>query len=143
MARSERPMSRWISLVRPPLIELREIRCIKLIGRNAQKATKRNQIVEAAARVFSRSGYSNAVVADIALQANIGKGTIYEYFKSKEALFFAVFEWFQKKTEQTAAVEISALGGDATHRLKALNDSLMGQWDELKDVFVLVMVVYH
>jgi AcrR family transcriptional regulator len=103
------------------------------------RSKKKEQIIEAAARVFSRSGYSNAVVADIALQANIGKGTVYEYFNSKEDLFFAVFEWFQKKTEKAAVVGISALGGGAADRLKALNESLMGQWTEIKDVFVLVM----
>ena len=103
------------------------------------RSKKKEQIIEAAARVFSRSGYSNAVVADIALQANIGKGTVYEYFNSKEDLFFAVFEWFQKKTEKAAVVGISALGGGAADRLKALNASLMGQWTEIKGVFVLVM----
>ena len=103
------------------------------------RQNKKAQIVEAAALVFARSGYSNAVIADIALQANIGKGTVYAYFKSKEDLFFAVFEWFQKKTEIAATVSISALGGGASDRLKALNDTLMGMWDEMKDVFVLVM----
>ena len=103
------------------------------------KIKKRHQIIEAAARVFAKKGYSGAVVADIALDAKIGKGTVYEYFDSKEDLFFAVFEWFQKKTENAAAVRISALGGCASDRLKALNDSLMGMWDEIKDVFVLVM----
>lgn len=106
---------------------------------NKQKAKRRDQIVEAAAQVFAQKGYSGAVVADIAIQANIGKGTVYEYFNSKEDLFFAVFEWFQKKTENAAAVGISALGGGAADRLKVLNDSLMGQWDEIKDAFVLVM----
>jgi AcrR family transcriptional regulator len=91
---------------------------------NKQKAKRRDQIVEAAAQVFAQKGYSGAVVADIAIQANIGKGTV---------------EWFQKKTENAAAVGISALGGGAADRLKVLNDSLMGQWDEIKDVFVLVM----
>ena len=105
----------------------------------SSRVNKKEQIIEAAVRVFARSGYSKAVVADIALQANIGKGTVYEYFKSKEDLFFAVFEWFQKKTENATAVEISALGGGAADRLKVLNDSLMGQWDEIKEVFVLVM----
>ena len=104
-----------------------------------QKSKKRGQIVEAAARVFARNGYSKAVVADIAVEANIGKGTVYAYFKSKEDLFFAVFEWFQKKSETAATVGISALGGSASDRLKALNDALMGLWDEIKDVFVLVM----
>jgi len=105
----------------------------------SSRGNKKEQIIEAAARVFARSGYSNAVVADIAIQANIGKGTVYEYFNSKEDLFFAVFEWFQKRTEKAAAVGISKLGGGAADRLKVLNDSLMGQWDEIKDVFVLVL----
>jgi AcrR family transcriptional regulator len=105
----------------------------------SSRRNKKERIIEAAAQVFARSGYSNAVVADIARQADIGKGTVYEYFQSKEDLFFAVFVWFQEKTEKAAVVGISGLGGGAADRLKALNDSLMGQWDEIKDVFVLVM----
>ncbi len=104
-----------------------------------QKAKKKDQIIEAAAQIFAQKGYSGAIMADIAIQANIGKGTIYEYFKSKEDLFFAVFEWFQKKTEKAATVGISSLGGSATDRLKVLNSTLMELWDEIKDVFVLVM----
>ena len=104
-----------------------------------QKINKRKQIIEAAAQVFAQKGYAGAVVADIAIQANIGKGTVYEYFNSKEDLFFAVFEWFQKKTEKAATVGISSLGGGAADRLRVLNDSLMGLWDEIKDAFVLVM----
>ena len=100
---------------------------------------KKDQIIEAAAQVFAQKGYAGAVVADIAIQANIGKGTVYEYFNSKEDLFFAVFEWFQKKTEKAATVGISSLGGSAADRLKTLNNSLMGMWDEIKDAFVLVM----
>jgi AcrR family transcriptional regulator len=89
--------------------------------------------------VFARKGYSGAAIAHIAVEAKIGKGTIYEYFNSKEALFFAVFEWFRKKTEKTATVGISSLSGGAADRLIALNESLMGLWDDIQDVFVLVM----
>jgi len=103
------------------------------------RRSKKELIIEAAAQVFARSGYSNASVASIAGKANIGKGTVYEYFQSKEDLFFAVFEWFQKKTEKAAVVGISDLGGGAADRLQALNDSLMGVWDEIKEVFALVM----
>jgi AcrR family transcriptional regulator len=104
-----------------------------------QKEIKKNQIIEAAARVFARSGYAKAVIADIAIEADIGKGTVYEYFQSKEDLFFAVFEWFQKKMENAATVGLSSREAEATVRLQMLNDSLMGLWGEIKDVFVLVM----
>ena len=103
------------------------------------RQNKKNQIVKAAAVVFAASGYSRAVIADIAIEARIGKGTVYEYFDSKEDLFFAVFEWYQKKTEKAAIDGIASSGAAATERLKALNDSLMGLWAEMKDVFVLVM----
>jgi AcrR family transcriptional regulator len=103
------------------------------------KTEKRHQIVEAAARVFARKGFAGAVVADIAVEARIGKGTVYEYFDSKEDLFFAVFEWFQNKTEAAAMVRISSLGGSAADRLRALSETLMGLWDPIKDVFALTM----
>ncbi|MEJ2190411.1 MAG: helix-turn-helix domain containing protein [Acidobacteriota bacterium] len=54
---------------------------------------KRQCIVEAAAVVFAEGGFTNTRVADIADRAGIGKGTVYEYFASKEELLFAVFEW--------------------------------------------------
>ena len=110
-----------------------------MVDLRSQKAAKRNQIVEAAARVFARKGYAGAVVADIAVEARIGKGTVYEYFSSKEDLFFAVFEWFQNQTEKAATVRIAHLGGSAADRLGVLNESLMGLWDQIKDVFVLTM----
>ncbi|MGD9302047.1 MAG: TetR/AcrR family transcriptional regulator [Desulfobacterales bacterium] len=100
---------------------------------------KKNRIIEAAARLFSRKGYAGASVSDIALNAAIGKGTVYEYFDSKEDLFFAVFKWYLMSSGRQARVSISALGGSASQRLMALSDSIMGQWDEIKDVFTLIM----
>ncbi len=100
---------------------------------------KKNRIIEAAARVFAQKGYAGAAVADIAVQAEIGKGTIYAYFDSKEDLFFAVFEWFKMQTGVAAKVNIAVLGGSAAKRLEALSNSLMGMWEEIEDVFTLTM----
>jgi len=100
---------------------------------------KKDRIIEAAARVFAQKGYAGAAVADIAVKAEIGKGTIYEYFDSKEDLFFAVFEWFMQKSGAAASVSISVLGGSAAVRLEALSDSIMGMWNEIKDAFTLTM----
>jgi AcrR family transcriptional regulator len=100
---------------------------------------KKNRIIEAAAQVFAQKGYAGAAVADIAVKAEIGKGTIYAYFDSKEDLFFAVFEWFMLQTGAAAKVSISHLGGSAAQRLEALSDSIMGMWDEIRDAFTLTM----
>jgi TetR/AcrR family fatty acid metabolism transcriptional regulator len=48
---------------------------------------KRSSILEAAVSVFSREGYPNARMQEIATKAGIGKGTIYQYFKGKKHLF--------------------------------------------------------
>ena len=102
-------------------------------------ADKKGVITKAAVMVFAQKGYANATVADIAVRAEIGKGTIYEYFASKEDLFFAVFEWFKLQTRNAAKVNIAVLGGPASKRLEALSDSLMAMWQEIEDVFTLTM----
>ena len=77
-------------------------------------------------------------MAEIAACAGIGKGTIYEYFNSKEDLFFAVFEWYMKQSGAAATVSISVLGGSAASRLMALSDSLIRTWVTMMDVYPLV-----
>jgi AcrR family transcriptional regulator len=104
-----------------------------------RKENKKSLIIEAAAKVFANRGYSGTLMADIAAEAGIGKGTIYEYFPSKEDLFFAVFEWFVQITKAEAKVSISALGGSASERLMALNDALLRSWLEMLEMYSLVM----
>jgi AcrR family transcriptional regulator len=104
-----------------------------------RKENKKSLIIEAAAKVFANRGYSGTLMADIAAEAGIGKGTIYEYFPSKEDLFFAVFEWFVQITKAEAKVSISALGGSVSERLMALNDALLRSWLEMLEMYSLVM----
>jgi AcrR family transcriptional regulator len=106
---------------------------------NQSQKNKKDQIIAAAAHVFAQKGYAGSSVADIALKAEIGKGTIYAYFDSKEDLFFAVFEWFILQTGTAAKVSVAYLGGSATERLEVLSDSIMNTWDEVKDVFNLTV----
>jgi AcrR family transcriptional regulator len=53
---------------------------------------RREQIIDAALRVFAQKGYSNATNKDIAREAGITPGLIYYYFESKEALLYAILE---------------------------------------------------
>lgn len=53
-------------------------------ARIVDKEEKRELILEAALKVFSRRGFAQATIQDIAAEADIGKGTIYEYFRSKD-----------------------------------------------------------
>ena len=53
---------------------------------------RREQIMDAAMRVFAQKGYSKATNKDIAREAGITTGLIYYYFESKEALLYAILE---------------------------------------------------
>lgn len=58
------------------------------------KELKVQEIALAALQLFSQKGYSSTSVGQIAAAAGIGKGTIYEYFKTKEDIFVAaIMEW--------------------------------------------------
>ncbi|MCF6459694.1 hypothetical protein C3E88_01370 [Clostridium sp. Cult3] len=53
---------------------------------------RRESILDAATDVFSKYGFFGAKMEDIAKRAGIGKGTIYGYFDSKEALFYEMIK---------------------------------------------------
>lgn len=57
-----------------------------------KKDLKREQLVAAAVEVFSKKGFHAAKMQEIADAADVGKGTIYEYFKTKDELFLAVYD---------------------------------------------------
>ena len=56
------------------------------------KTEVKEKIVQAAIATFSKYGYDKTRMDDIAESANLGKGTLYLYFKSKEELFYAISE---------------------------------------------------
>ncbi len=53
---------------------------------------RKNQILDAASLIFSKEGFAKANTDQIAKAANLGKGTIYRYFKSKKDLFLSVVD---------------------------------------------------
>ena len=55
---------------------------------------KKDRIIKAAVKIFSRDGLHKGKIADIAEEAGIGKGTVYEYFRSKDEIFEAIFGQF-------------------------------------------------
>ena len=74
-------------------------------------------IIKAAIRVFSKHGFDGAKMETIAKETGIGKGTIYEYFESKDQLFeeilkFSVMEYssgLKKSIDKGETIEIKLL----------------------------------
>lgn len=86
------------------------------------KDAKRSEIVRYAADVFSRTGYHETKMQDIATAADIGKGTIYEYFRTKEELFLAVYDAWMSEYETMIRQRVDA-AEDALSKVDAIRDS--------------------
>lgn len=59
-------------------------------NRKVDAAERRQAILDAALTVFAERGYEAARLDDMAARAGVAKGTLYLYFKDKEALFEAL-----------------------------------------------------
>jgi AcrR family transcriptional regulator len=100
------------------------------------KETTRARLVAAAAQEFARTGFERANVDAISLAAGYAKGTIYNYFPSKEELFLAVVE---EASAQAATTASAAAAASARERLAAALAgfcSWAGQQDPLARVLV-------
>lgn len=97
---------------------------------------KPQAIIDAAIRVFARSGYYNSRVSDIAREAGIAAGTIYLYFRTKDEILVTLFR--EKMAEWVARVgEAIASAPDAVskiRRLVALHFAVLEQNPDLAEV---------
>ena len=56
-----------------------------------EKQQRRNDIIDAAERIFFTKGFENLTMDEVAAAAELSKGTLYLYFKSRDDLQFAIF----------------------------------------------------
>ena len=58
--------------------------------REIKREKKREKILEAAAELFSNKHYHEVMMDDVAKLISVAKGTVYNYFTSKEELYFTI-----------------------------------------------------
>ncbi len=81
------------------------------MARTTDKQARRKQIIEGALKVFAQAGLSNFKMAEVAEEAGVGKGTLYEYFSSKEELIIGSVGDFMMEFEQYVGARIGSLPG--------------------------------
>lgn len=107
--------------------------------RIVDKEAKKMEILQAALQVFAKKGVANTKMIDIATTASIGKGTIYEYFKSKEDIFTAGFQHFFDGFEQN--VENAVMQSEnPEEQLQILVRSSLGAFFENHADFAIIML---
>jgi AcrR family transcriptional regulator len=71
---------------------------------------RRQDLMDAAVRVFKDKGISRTTVSDITIAADVAKGTFYLYFDSKEQLLGALKERFVDEVLEQASEQYARVG---------------------------------
>jgi len=67
---------------------------------NSLEPEKQERIINAALREFARSGYEKASTNAIIKEANIAKGSLFNYFNSKKDLYLSLFDYVSKVIDE-------------------------------------------
>lgn len=94
---------------------------------SASYQAKREEIAEAAVRVFNRLGFQKATLGAVAAELQIDRATLYYYISSKEALFDEVVRKVVERNLETA---------------KRIQASSVSPRRKLHDLIVAVMTSY-
>lgn len=103
--------------------------------RSESRATYREAILDAATRVFGRLGFHAAKMADIAAEAGVAAGTLYNYFKSKDEVFRSMLERGQDLVYERVLAHQSV--ADPVERLRAWMHTIFAFLEEHGVLFSL------
>lgn len=78
----------------PQIQEMFQVEALQKDDASDDSSNLKNLIFEKSVELFSKNGFSKTKITDIASELNLGKGTFYLYFKSKEALILECIERF-------------------------------------------------
>ncbi len=102
---------------------------------------RQNQVLDAAIKVFARLGFHKASMDNIAEEAEMSKGLLYWYFKSKDAIIAAILKRFFILEQNHLAI-LKTEEVSATERLLRYNEILMGKTHYLRVLMPIAMEFY-
>jgi len=105
----------------------------------SRKRDKRRQILDAAVLVFAQQGFHKSRVSDVARAAGVADGTIYLYFKSKDAILISIFEETMGQMIERVAEALRDID-DPLEKLRAFAMFHMGNVEDNADVAKVLQV---
>jgi AcrR family transcriptional regulator len=120
--------------------------CVKLMprghfDRSARKAETRARLLQAAAEVYALRGFGGATLDEVAAQAHLTKGAVYDHFGSKENLLTALMEEY---LAGAIAEQLTLFDGDRVtwERPLAGSETWMARLHEHPDRFRLFVELW-
>jgi len=107
---------------------------------SAERGDKRERILNAAVRVFASRGFHATRVSDVASAAGVADGTIYLYFKSKDALLVSLFESHVERLLAFLETELPR-AASPSEKLKRIVEVQLGLLEGERDLAEVVTVI--
>lgn len=102
------------------------------------KEEKRIEIIHAAIKVFSEAGVEGATIEGIAKEAGIGKGTVYDYFDSKNTLFEEMIRYSGQRFRE-GLVPVIEQGDTMLEKIRLISEFYAKFLKEHLDIFSSTM----
>jgi len=99
---------------------------------------RRRQIIEGAIKVFTAKGFHCATVREIAEEAGLTMGSLYNYIRSKEDIIYIVYDWITRILREEVKQAISGIS-DPKERLKSALRQNLNSIYQYQDI---VMFIY-
>ena len=100
---------------------------VQLGLRERKKQQTRQRIYEEAHRLFQRKGFDRVSVAEVARAADVSEVTVFNYFPTKEDLFYGGMQFYEERLIE--AVRSRAAGESV---IKAFRRALLADGDRLE-----------
>lgn len=94
---------------------------------------KQEKIIKAAKKEFARVAVSEALIKNIVEEADIARGSFYQYFDSKEELLKYILEEKMKEVEEFTKKELEKNHGDIFETYISLYDYMMKEFSKVED----------
>ncbi|MFQ5991559.1 MAG: TetR/AcrR family transcriptional regulator [Nitrospiraceae bacterium] len=95
---------------------------------------RRQDILDAAERLFSKNGFFKTSMAEIAEEAGFAIGTVYQFFKSKEDMYISLIEVKMEKFAALINERVDAVTS-ATDKIEAVIRTKLEFFEQNRDFF--------
>jgi AcrR family transcriptional regulator len=116
------------------------VRPLRESGQNRferRREKTRVDLLEAAERVIARKGYHNTRISDIASEADVGLGTFYLHFKTKNEIFIELVDYGAGKLREEL-IEAKQGVGDPAEKLRITINTILDAAAEAPETFRIV-----
>jgi TetR/AcrR family fatty acid metabolism transcriptional regulator len=107
--------------------------------KKVNKEEKKLQIVNAAIKVIAQKGTGQARMIDIAREAGIGKGTIYEYFRNQDEILREAFYGLMGRMQESMQKIISSDKSPEEKLHQSMREAVI-EFDKMPDDMIVIFV---